>query len=138
MYNHLDKFIDAQSGAYDVAFSEIKAAQKRSHWMWFIFPQIEGLGYSEMAKKYAIRDISEAEAFLSHSVLGSRLVAISKAVLEINGKTAQQIFGSPDDLKLRSCMTLFAQARNADPVFRAVIERYFGGVPDAETLSRLS
>src|SRR5262245_14233201 len=104
----LDRFVDAQNGAYERALSELRAGHKRSHWMWFIFPQIAGLGSSSMAEKYAIRSAEEASAYLADPVLGSRLLRCVDAVLAIEGKSAHEIFGSPDDLKLRSSMTLFA------------------------------
>lgn len=122
----LKRFISAQQHSYEVALKEIKQGRKQSHWMWYIFPQEAGLGHSEMAKRYAIKDADEAAAYLAHPVLGNRLIEISHAVLMINHKSANEIFGSPDDVKLRSCMTLFASAPNADPVFDKVLEKYFG------------
>lgn len=122
----LDRFISAQQHYYEIALKEIKQGRKQSHWMWYIFPQEAGLGHSEMSKRYAIKDADEAAAYLAHPLLGSRLIEISHAVLMINNKSANEIFGSPDDLKLRSCMTLFASVPNADPIFDKVLEKYFG------------
>jgi len=135
-YN-LDRFIDAQAEAYNRALSEIKSGRKTSHWMWFIFPQIKGLGQSEIAKHYSIKNIDEATAYLNHPVLGRHLVEISTALLEINGKSANQIFGSPDDLKLRSSMTLFSNVKNTNPVFDEVLAKFFSGQPDKLTMQIL-
>ncbi len=133
----LKRFLDAQSGDYNRALGEIRNGKKQSHWMWYIFPQITGLGYSETAKFYALHNLEEARAYLEHPVLGSRLIDISQAVLIIEGKTANQILGSPDDLKLHSCMTLFSRVEHAHPVFAAVLDRYYGGLPDQRTLALL-
>jgi uncharacterized protein (DUF1810 family) len=130
----LKRFLDAQSRDYATALAEIRQGRKRSHWMWYIFPQIGGLGYSEMAKRYAIGDLPEASEYLSHPVLGERLRQISKAVLELPGSNANALMGSPDDLKLRSSMTLFSVVPGADPVFEAVIAKYFKGEKDKATL----
>ena len=135
-YN-LDRFTDAQAQAYARALSEIKAGRKTSHWMWFIFPQIKGLGQSDIAKNYSIKNLDEAAAYLNHPVLGKRLIEICNALLKIDGKTANQIFGNPDDLKLRSSMTLFANVKNADPIFDEVLNKYFNGQPDKLTLQIL-
>ncbi len=132
-YN-LERFTDAQEGVYQRALKEIKNGRKQSHWMWFIFPQVAGLGFSETTRFYAIRDIAEASHYMQHPVLGFRLIEISQALLGIEGKTANQIFGSPDDLKLKSCMTLFSALPDANPVFESVIRKYFNGVKDARTL----
>ena len=132
-YN-LQRFTDAQEGVYQRASKEIKNGRKQSHWMWFIFPQVAGLGFSETTRFYAIKDIAEAGQYMQHSVLGFRLIEISQALLDIEGKTANQIFGSPDDLKLKSCMTLFSALPDANPVFESVIRKYFNGVKDARTL----
>lgn len=133
----LIRFLDAQSNSYEQALSEIKSGRKRSHWMWFIFPQLQGLGYSETARFYAIKDLPEARLYLQHPVLGPRLIEISKAMLALEGKTANQILGNPDDLKLRSSMTLFASVPGADPVFQAVLDKYYGGEEDEKTLQLL-
>lgn len=132
--NNLNRFLDAQEKEYSRALAEIRNGRKQSHWMWYIFPQITGLGYSDMAIFYAIKDIHEAGDYLAHPVLGSRLVEISTALLGHAGKTANQIMGSPDDLKLRSSMTLFSLVKNADPVFQAVLDKFFNGKPDQKTL----
>lgn len=134
---NLDRFLQAQEGVYPRALREIQTGRKQTHWMWFIFPQLAGLGHSEMAKSYAIADLAEAEAYLSHPVLGARLIEISKALLSINGKTALDIMGSPDDLKLRSSMTLFGSVEGADGVFDAVLQRYYYGEQDPRTRDRL-
>jgi len=134
---HLARFVQAQTDTFDKALSEIKAGKKVSHWMWYIFPQISGLGQSETAKYYAISDIAEAEEFLNHKVLGPNLIRISKALLDVNGKTANEIFGSPDNLKLRSSMTLFAAVENSDAVFTNVLTKYFDAKPDQKTLAIL-
>lgn len=134
----LKKFLDAQNQVYLKALSEIKDGKKNSHWMWYIFPQIKGLGSSETAKFYGITDLEEAASYLSHPVLGKHLIEIAEEVLNLNGKTATQIFGTPDDMKLRSCMTLFANVENADPVFQKVLAKYFDGSPDELTLQLLN
>ncbi|RYE27849.1 MAG: DUF1810 domain-containing protein [Sphingobacteriaceae bacterium] len=132
--NQLKRFIDAQSSSYPTALAEIKNGKKRSHWMWYIFPQIEGLGFSETAVFYSIKNVNEAEAYLKHTVLGSRLIEISQVLLQLESKNPNQIFGSPDDMKLKSSMTLFAALPDADPVFQAVLKKFFGGEKDAKTL----
>jgi uncharacterized protein (DUF1810 family) len=123
--NKLERFVEAQAYNYTDAFNEINKGRKTSHWMWYIFPQIVGLGFSETSKKYAIQNLQEAEFYLSHEILGKRLVAISEALLKVEGKTAYEIFGSPDDIKLKSCMTLFSLASNTKPIFKEVLEKYF-------------
>lgn len=133
----LSRFLDAQNQVYMKALEEIKGGRKTSHWMWYIFPQIKSLGQSDTAKFYAIQDMAEATAYLRHPVLGKHLIEISQAVLRLEGKTANQIFGSPDDLKLCSSMTLFAQVEGADPVFQNVINSYFNGISDQVTLQLL-
>ncbi|RYF60947.1 MAG: DUF1810 domain-containing protein [Cytophagaceae bacterium] len=138
METTLTRFIDAQVGDYEQALAEIKQGRKRSHWMWYIFPQLNGLGFSDMARVYGIRDRAEAAAYLAHPVLGPRLVEISQALLTIEGSSASQVMGSPDDLKLRSSMTLFNAVDGADPVFQAVLDKFFGGKPDARTLTMLN
>ena len=136
-YN-LDRFLEAQETKFNEALSEIQKGKKQSHWMWFIFPQIAGLGFSEYSAFYAVKNIEEASQYLHHPVLGTRLVKIATAVLEINGKTATEIFGKPDDQKLRSSMTLFAQARNTDPVFQNVLDKYYQGMKDEKTTQLLN
>lgn len=137
MATTLQRFLDAQARDYATALAEITAGRKRSHWMWYIFPQVRGLGFSDMAHRYGIQDAAEAAAYLAHPVLGARLLEISKALLGLPGGNATSVMGSPDDLKLRSSMTLFAQVPGADPVFEAVLDKFFGGVPDAKTVQLL-
>lgn len=132
--HNLKRFEDAQADDYDQALAEIKAGRKRSHWMWYVFPQVDGLGSSSMAKQYAIKSIDEARAYLDHPVLGPRLREIARAVLEVEGKSARDIFGSPDDLKLRSSATLFSAVSIDDPVFERLLDKYFPGDRDARTL----
>jgi uncharacterized protein (DUF1810 family) len=134
---NLDRFVQAQSGVYDDALGEIKAGRKRSHWMWFVFPQIAGLGSSPTAQRYAVSGPEEAKAYLAHPVLGPRLIEAAQALLAVEGRSAEQIFGYPDDLKLRSSMTLFAQVADDPAVFEAVLERYYDG-PDQRTLDLLA
>lgn len=132
---NLNRFLEAQNRDYSQALDEIRSGRKRSHWIWYIFPQIHGLGFSSTSEFYAITDLNEAKDYLQHPVLGSRLIEISKAVLTVNGKTANQIMGSPDDLKLKSCMTLFNLLENTDPVFQEVLDKYFNGMQDQKTLA---
>lgn len=132
--NDLKRFLDAQENNYKRALAEIRRGRKQSHWMWYIFPQFAGLGFSETSRFYAIKTKAEAELYLVHPVLGARLIEISEALLEIEGKTANQIFGSPDDVKLKSCMTLFGTLQNAHPVFQRVLDKYFNGTKDRRTL----
>jgi len=132
--NNLNRFIDAQERDYQTALTEIRNGRKRSHWMWYIFPQVQGLGFSETSRFYAVKDLDEAEAFLQHPILGSRLIDICNALLGLESNNANQIFGSPDDLKLKSCMTLFAALSNTDPVFRLVLDKFFNGRKDQKTL----
>lgn len=133
----LDRFISAQENQYHQALSEIKNGQKGSHWMWFVFPQIDGLGFSNMTVKYAIKSRNEAIAYLHHSVLGPRLREITEALLEVKGKSALEIMGSPDYLKLKSCMTLFALVSNENSLFQRVLDKYFGGKLDERTIDLL-
>jgi uncharacterized protein (DUF1810 family) len=130
----LNRFLQAQEGSYERALLEIKSGQKRSHWMWYIFPQIDGLAFSSTAKHYAIKSVKEARAYLEHPVLGPRLRECAEAVLAIEGRTAGDIFGFPDDLKLRSCATLFVHVSPAGSVFERLIEKYYGGARDDKTL----
>lgn len=134
----LQRFVDAQYPGYGEVCSELQRGQKTSHWMWFIFPQIMGLGHSHQAKKFAISSRAEAQAYLQHPVLGPRLRACSQLVTLIEGKTIQQIFGSPDDLKFRSSMTLFACVAADHQVFDAALNKYFNGERDRLTLDRLA
>lgn len=133
-----DRFIDAQNGVYEQALSELKAGRKTSHWMWFIFPQIAGLGTSAMAEKYAIRSAAEAAAYLADPILSSRLLRCVEAILSVDGRSAHEILGSPDDLKLRSSSTLFAQVSPEGSVFQRLLDKYFGGEPDEATLRLLA
>jgi len=135
-YN-LQRFIDAQTSDYEIAMKEITQGRKRSHWMWYIFPQITGLGHSAMAQRYAITSLDEAIAYYQHPVLGKRLIEISKALLSLATKDATRIFGTPDDMKLKSCMTLFAMVPNADPVFGLVLKKFFNGIKDEVTLEMI-
>jgi uncharacterized protein (DUF1810 family) len=132
----LDRFVEAQDGVYDDALAELSAGHKRTHWMWFVFPQIAGLGSSPTAQRYAIRSLDEARAYLAHPVLGPRLRACAEALLAVQSRSAREILGSPDDLKLRSSMTLFARAADDPALFQAVLDRYYDG-PDRLTLQLL-
>ena len=134
----LERFIEAQEGVWQRALAELQAGRKQSHWMWFIFPQIAGLGHSAMAQRYAIADLAEARAYLAHPVLGPRLRQCTEAVLGVEGRDAHAIFGSPDDLKFRSSMTLFAAAAPDEPLFHDALEKYFDGEGDALTLQKLT
>ncbi len=131
---NLQRFIDAQQTDYAKALSEIREGRKRSHWMWYIFPQIQRLGLSETSRHYAIKDLNEAIAFVQHPVLGNRLITICMALQQLDENNASRIFGSPDDLKLQSSMTLFAAVPDAHPVFQLVLEKFFGGQKDNKTL----
>jgi uncharacterized protein (DUF1810 family) len=130
----LERFVDAQRHVYDQAIEELRAGRKRSHWMWFIFPQYEGLGSSETSRYFALKSLDEARAYLAHEILGRRLRECADAVLAVEGKSAHQIFGSPDDMKLRSSATLFAQIEPAASVFEELLDRYFDGLADPQTL----
>lgn len=136
--HRLQRFLDAQARDYPAALAEIRAGRKRSHWMWYVFPQIQGLGVSSTSQYYAIRDAAEAAAYLAHPVLGPRLREISGELLKLAGRDASRVFGSPDDLKLCSSMTLFAAVPGANPVFQAVLDEYFAGEADEHTLRQLS
>jgi uncharacterized protein (DUF1810 family) len=134
----LARFVSAQEHSFDVALSELRRGRKESHWMWFIFPQLDGLGNSSTARKYAIRTLDEARAYLSHPVLGPRLLKCCRAILSVQGKSASDIMGYPDDLKLRSSMTIFSLVAAADTEFREVIAKYFGGQIDPRTVELLN
>jgi uncharacterized protein (DUF1810 family) len=134
-YN-LKRFVEAQGPAIAGVLEELRAGEKRSHWMWFVFPQAAGLGSSTMARRFAIASRGEARAFMAHPVLGPRLVECARLVVAAEGRTIERIFGYPDNLKFRSSMTLFAQVSD-DPVFRAALDKYFGGAPDPATLARI-
>jgi uncharacterized protein (DUF1810 family) len=133
----LQRFVEAQSRNYNDALAEIKSGRKKTHWMWYVFPQIQGLGFSETAKFYAIQDAQEAEAYLHHPVLGGRLLAISQALLELTSNDPYRLVGSPDDMKLQSSMTLFGALPNANPVFQAVLDKFYNGEKDRKTLQIL-
>lgn len=133
----LSRFVEAQAPVIDRVLAELRAGAKRSHWMWFIFPQVAGLGSSGMAMRYAITSLAEAKAYLAHPLLGSRLTTCTELVNRTEGRSAHTILGSPDDLKFRSSMTLFSQADPTVEIFRTALFKYFGGNPDPETLRRL-
>ena len=137
MDSDLDKFVKAQARDYAGALEEMKRGRKQGHWIWYVFPQITGLGMSSTSMQYAIEDLEQANRYFQHPVLGKRLIETANAVLAVEGKTANQIMGTPDDLKLRSSMTLFSMVKNADPVFQAVLDKYFDGEPDQKTLAIL-
>jgi uncharacterized protein (DUF1810 family) len=130
----LDRFVRAQEGDYERALSEISNGRKRSHWMWYIFPQYEGLGFSSTSQRYAIKSLKEAEAYLEHPVLGPRLTECAAAALHVAGRSASEIFGSPDDMKLKSSATLFAHVSPPGSVFGQLLEKFFHGQPDQKTL----
>src|SRR5262245_60109249 len=130
----LNRFLEAQEDDYAQALAEIKDGRKYSHWMWYIFPQLDGLGFSAMARQYAIKSLEEAKAYLAHPVLGPRLVECAEAALAVEGTSATEIFGSPDDLKLRSCATLFAAVSQAGSVFDRLLAKYFRGEQDSRTI----
>jgi uncharacterized protein (DUF1810 family) len=134
----LSRFVEAQAPVYEHALAELRRGCKTDHWMWFIFPQIEGLGYSMTARHYAIASLDEARAYLAHPVLGPRLLECTAAVNAHVDRTLRDIFGSPDDLKFRSCMTLFARAAPGEPSFQAALDAHAGGEHDPLTAERLS
>ena len=133
----LRRFVDAQRPVYEAVLGELRAGRKRSHWMWFIFPQIAGLGRSSMAQRFALSSLDEAVAYIAHPVLGPRLRECARLVAGIEGRSIAEIFGDPDDLKFRSSMTLFARAAPEEPIFEECLRRYFSGVSDPQTLARL-
>jgi uncharacterized protein (DUF1810 family) len=133
----LKRFVDAQDGVYEQACAELRAGRKRSHWMWFVFPQIRGLGSSPTAVRFAISGMEEARAYLEHPVLGLRLRECAGIVVGVEGRTVEEIFGYPDDLKFHSSMTLFAKASAEAGVFGEALGKYFGGEMDRETLERI-
>jgi uncharacterized protein (DUF1810 family) len=133
----LEPFVDAQNPVFEQVLAELRAGRKQSHWMWFVFPQLKGLGHSSMASKYGISSLATAEAYLQHSVLGPRLRECTHLVNLVEGRSIEQIFGYPDDLKFRSSMTLFAQAGSDNAVFVGALKKYFGGEPDRWTLEKL-
>lgn len=135
---HLQRFIYAQEPVYQTVLSELRSGKKLTHWIWFIFPQIDGLGFSPTSKFYAIKSIAEAREYLQHPFLRARLVECTRILLELENLTVQEIFDWPDDLKLKSCMTLFASLDNAPAEFCGVLEKYFRGERDANTLELMS
>ena len=134
----LQRFVDAQGRVYDTVVGELRGGRKRSHWMWFVFPQLRGLGSSPTALRFAISSIDEARAYLDHELLGSRLRECAGLVTRIDGRSAEEIFGWPDDMKLRSSMTLFARAANDNADYVAVLEKFYGGEEDPATLALLT
>lgn len=134
----LERFVTAQEGDVDTVTGELKNGAKRSHWMWYVFPQMKGLGSSSTAQRYGIGSLEEAKAYLEHSLLGPRLREWTQLVLEVEGKSAQEIFGYPDYLKFRSCMTLFSRAAEEGSEFHQALEKYYDGEPDGKTLSLIS
>lgn len=137
VYN-LHRFLDAQQPTYDTVLAELRAGRKSSHWIWFIFPQIAGLSHSSMAQQFAITSLDEAKAYLQHPILGPRLQECTQLVLEVNGRSAEEIFGYPDNLKFRSCMTLFMTATIDNTLFKNALLKYFDGQPDQMTLDILA
>ncbi|MDB5472274.1 MAG: hypothetical protein JWR84_3834 [Caulobacter sp.] len=133
----LRRFVEAQDGVWERALAELRAGAKRSHWMWFVFPQISGLGNSALAQRFALGGLDEARAYLAHPLLGPRLLACTAAMNGHEGRSARAILGQPDDMKFRSSMTLFNAADPDEPAFREALERYFGGEADPATLDRL-
>ncbi len=134
---NISRFIDAQNKDYSIAMEEIKKGRKKSHWMWYIFPQIQGLGFSETSKYYAIKNLKEADEYLKHPLLGTRLINICQALLNRTDNDASGIFGSPDDLKLKSSMTLFVSLKETNPVFQLVLDKFFNGSRDRKTVDIL-
>lgn len=134
----LQRFADAQDRVYDAVVGELRSGQKRSHWIWFVFPQLRGLGHSPTAQHYGIASLDEARAYLMHEVLGPRLRECARLVADIEGRSANDIFGWPDNLKVRSSMTLFARATDTDAEFRAVLDKFYNGEEDAATVELLS
>lgn len=133
----LSRFLDAQNQIYLNALTEIRNGRKESHWMWFIFPQIKGLGKSSTSNYYGIVDLTEASEYLQHPILGKHLIQISSILLELKDKTANEIFSSPDDLKLKSSMRLFTQVKGTNPIFQKLLDKYFDGKADDRTLTIL-
>lgn len=135
--HNLERFVRAQEDVHDRALAEIRAGRKQTHWMWFIFPQFDGLAFSAVSRQFAIRSVAEARAYLQHPVLGSRLVTCCKATVAVDAQSATAVFGHPDDLKLRSCATLFAAVSPPGSVFQQVLEKFFDGKPDSRTIRLL-
>lgn len=135
---NLERFLSAQAPTYDTVLAELRAGRKSSHWIWFIFPQIAGLGRSGMAQQFAIGSLDEAKAYLQHPTLGPRLRECTQLVLNVDGRSAEEIFGYPDHLKFRSCMTLFSTATTDNALFKSALLKYFHGQPDQLTLDLLA
>jgi uncharacterized protein (DUF1810 family) len=133
----LNRFVRAQEDSYQQALLELERGRKQSHWMWYIFPQLDGLGSSSISRLYSIKSEGEARAYLEHPVLGRRLAACAEAILAVNGKSATEILGSPDDVKLKSCATLFAHVSESGSVFERILEKFYAGERDAATLRLL-
>jgi len=133
----LQRFVEAQAGCFEQVCRELEDGRKRSHWMWFIFPQLKGLGHSVMADRYGISTRAEAEAYLAHPVLGARLRHCTELVVAVEGRSVEEIFGSPDDMKFRSSMTLFVSVDSRGSVFEQALKKYFGGTVDQLTIERL-
>lgn len=136
--HNLARFAEAQQRDYEQALSEIRSGRKRSHWMWYVFPQFEGLGSSPTSRHYAIKSVEEARAYLAHPVLGARLIDCAEAALQVEGRSAYDIFSSPDDMKLRSCATLFASVSPEGSVFHRLVDKYFDGQQDKRTLQLMA
>jgi uncharacterized protein (DUF1810 family) len=134
----LQRFETAQEGVFEAAMAQLRAGRKTGHWMWFVFPQIAGLGMSAMSQRYAIGSLEEARAYLAHPVLGPRIAQCARILTELPGRSAEEIFGAVDAMKLRSSMTLFARASEDEPVYDAVLDQYFEGEADTQTEARLS
>lgn len=134
----LSRFVQAQQQTYDQALSELQRGRKQSHWMWYVFPQLDGLGFSPITKRFSIKSEDEARAYLKHPTLGPRLLECAEAILSIEGKSAREILGSPDDLKLKSCATLFAHVSPPGSVFERILEKFYSGERDAATLRLLT
>lgn len=133
----LERFVEAHERVYPQVCAELRRGRKASHWMWFVFPQIRGLGHSPMAQKFAIASLAEARAYLGHPVLGPRLRECTRLALDVEGRSALEIFGHPDEMKFRSSMTLFSRAAPEDPLFKTALTKYFPAGPDPETLARV-
>ena len=135
---NLSRFVQAQEQTYSQALSELERGRKQSHWMWYVFPQLDGLGFSPITKRFSIKSENEARAYLKHSTLGPRLLECAEAILSVEGKSAREILGSPDDLKLKSCATLFAHVSPPGSVFEQILEKFYSGERDAATLRLLT
>ena len=134
----LQRFVNAQAGTYDQALAEVRAGRKRTHWMWYIFPQLAGLGHSPTAQFYGIADLDEATLYLDHLILGPRLILISQSLIALPTSDPREVMGHPDDLKLRSSMTIFAHVPDTHDIFQRVLHKFYGGLPDQVTLNLLT